>query len=167
MAVKDEYEVARLLSSPQFQQQLREQFEGDIALRYHLAPPLLAPRDKHTGLPRKLTFGPWLETVFRGLCRVKALRFTPLDIFGYSAERRLERRLAQEFQHTLGKVAKGLSRENYAQALELAALPMTLRGFGHVKAGHIPAYQARMAELRTIFGHATPGHHNAHGQTAH
>jgi indolepyruvate ferredoxin oxidoreductase len=164
MAVKDEYEVARLLCSPHFHQQLREQFEGDIQLRYHLSPPLLAPRDKHTGLPRKITLGSWAQTAFQGLRRLKVLRFTPLDIFGFTAERRLERRLARDFQRTLGKVAAGLTRENYAQALELVSLPMQLRGFGHVKAAHIPAYQARLAELGALFGAPAPeptGHRQA------
>jgi indolepyruvate ferredoxin oxidoreductase len=167
MAIKDEYEVARQLSAAGFHDTLREQFEGDFQLRYHLAPPLLAPRDKHTGLPRKITLGSWIEPVFRALARLKWLRDTPLDVFGYTRERRTERKLAREFDHILRQVAAQLNRENYAQALELAGLPAQLRGFGHVKAAKLLDYTTRMQELSTRFTGHPARKHEAHSRVAH
>lgn len=167
MAVKDEYEVARLLTSDNFRKQLTEQFEGDFSLRYHMAPPLLAPRDKHSGTPRKLTLGPWMGSVLKVIARLKWLRATPLDVFGYTLERRTERRLAKEFSHILQQMALHLNRENYAQALELAALPMQLRGFGHVKAAHFPDYHSRLAELRSCFDPAADSMRPTQNSAAH
>jgi indolepyruvate ferredoxin oxidoreductase len=93
MAYKDEYEVARLYTDGAFIKKLQRQFEGDFTLDYHLAPPLLARRDPATGEPKKRAFGPWMRHVFRFLTWLRPLRGTVLDIFGYTQERRMERRL--------------------------------------------------------------------------
>src|SRR5690606_19332500 len=97
MAIKDEYEVARLYTDGRFRRQLEEQFEGAFTLRYHMAPPLLARNDPHTGRPRKITLGPWLEPVMRILARGRRVRGTPLDVFGWQRERRMERQVLREF----------------------------------------------------------------------
>src|SRR3546814_8068321 len=100
MAYKDEYEVARLFTNGEFRQTLRDRFEGDFTLKFHLAPPLLAKRDPRTGIARKMTFGPGMEKLFRVLARGKRLRGTWFDVFGYGAERKTERRLARQYRET-------------------------------------------------------------------
>ena len=98
MAYKDEYEVARLYTDTSFVERVKSTFDGDnLRLEFHLAPPLLARRDKVTGEPKKMSFGPWLLGAFGVLKKFKVLRGTPLDPFGYSAERRTERRLIAEY----------------------------------------------------------------------
>src|SRR5690606_15302069 len=99
MAYKDEYEVARLYSDGAFRRQLAATFEPDgadgrpLRFEFHLAPPLLARRDSATGQPRKTSFGPWMMSAFAVLAKLKGLRGTAFDIFGYTAERRMERGL--------------------------------------------------------------------------
>lgn len=147
MAYKDEYEVARLFSSPAFRQDLEQQFEGDFSLRFHFAPPLLARRDPFTGRPRKITLGPRTATLLRWMAKGKGLRNTVLDPFGYTHERRMERRFWREYQSLLNSLSKNLNQANYATALELAELPQQLRGFGPVKMESAKKYEARFAEL--------------------
>ena len=133
LAYKDEYEVARLYTDGEFLAQLRQQFDGQFRLVFHLAPPLIATRDPHTGELRKREFGPWVMTVFKLLAGLKGLRGTAFDIFGYTAERRMERRLIGEFEAVLEELLVGLNPDNHALATEIAGLPMRIRGFGHVK----------------------------------
>jgi indolepyruvate ferredoxin oxidoreductase len=133
MAYKDEYEVARLYSDPAFLEGLSERFEGDYELRFNLAPPLLSPRDPHTGQLQKREFGPWVLPAFRILARLKGLRGTALDIFGYTEERRRERRDIADYEALLDSRLGDLSEHNYGVMQELFSLPLKLRGFGHVK----------------------------------
>ena len=147
MAYKDEYEVARLYSDGAFLKKLQRQFAGDFTLQYHLAPPLLASRDPATGALRKRAFGPWMGRAFKLLARLRRLRGTPLDIFGYTAERRMERRLIAEYEATLRELAASLTPGNHALAVEIASLPGRIRGFGHVKAKNVEAAKACEAEL--------------------
>jgi indolepyruvate ferredoxin oxidoreductase len=137
LAYKDEYEVARLHADPGFLQGIAGQFEGPYRLNYHLAPPLLARRDPHTGVPRKRRFGPWVGTVFRTLARFKFLRGTFFDPFGYTQERRTERALIGEYEAMIDEVLARLDARNQALAVELAWLPEHIRGFGHVKAASV------------------------------
>lgn len=133
MAIKDEYEVARLYSDGEFERKLRNKFEGDFELRFNLAPPLFSKRDPNTGHLIKQEFGPWMMPAFAFLARLKVLRGTALDIFGKSAERRQERADLEDYRNLLDTLLAGLDASNYAAALELARLPVKLRGFGHVK----------------------------------
>ena len=133
MAYKDEYEVARLYTDGDFLKRVGEQFEGPYTLKFHLAPPLVAERDPASGHLRKRQYGPWILTAFRVLARLKGLRGTPLDIFGRTEERRAERRVIVDYEARLGEIITGLSASNHAAAVELAALPLEIRGFGHVK----------------------------------
>ena len=133
MAYKDEYEVARLFSDGTFMERLSKQFEGDVTLTFHLAPPLLARRDPQTGHLQKRAFGSWMMIAFKTLARLKRLRGTPFDPFGYTHERRMERRLVADYEAVLETVARGLDEENHALVVEIAALPLSIRGFGHVK----------------------------------
>jgi indolepyruvate ferredoxin oxidoreductase len=147
LAYKDEYEVARLYTDGTFQRQLARAFEGDYRLEFHLAPPLLSKIDPETGRPRKLRFGPWMMTAFRLLARMKGLRDTRFDIFGFNAERRMERRLIAEYESVLDEAAKALGPGTYAAAVDLAALPEQIRGFGPVKAASVEKAKAREKEL--------------------
>jgi indolepyruvate ferredoxin oxidoreductase len=148
MAYKDEYEVARLYSDGPFMQQVKNELGGEhLRFDVHLAPPLLAPVNKATGEPKKLTFGPWIFPVFRLLARCKFLRGTALDPFGYSQERRTERRLVRDYESMLDEVLAKLEPDNHHIAVGLAAIPEKIRGFGHVKMRHLKAAKADEAAL--------------------
>ena len=152
MAYKDEYEVARLYTDGAFQKQVASEFDGErLRLEFHLAPPLLARHDKATGLPRKTSFGPWMMGVFRVLARLKWLRGTAIDPFGYSAERRTERKLLADYEATLDEVLTKLNPANHHLAVGIAAIPEKIRGFGHVKLRHLQAAKADEAALLEQF----------------
>src|SRR5436190_19850058 len=129
LAYKDEYEVARLYASPEFEKALGEQFEGRRRLEFHLAPPLLARRDKATGEPRKMRFGAWMLPVFRLLARGKGLRGGAFDVFGYSAERKLERQMIADYEKLLDEIAERLTPASHATAVALAGLALDTKGF--------------------------------------
>jgi indolepyruvate ferredoxin oxidoreductase len=148
MAYKDEYEVARLYTDGSFEKQVRNEFGGDnLRFEFHLAPPILAKLDKTTGLPRKMSFGPWLLPAFRLLAKLKFLRGTALDPFGRTLERRTERKLIDDYEATLNEVLARLVPENHHLAVGLAAIPEKIRGFGHVKQRHLAAAKADEAAL--------------------
>jgi indolepyruvate ferredoxin oxidoreductase len=149
LAYKDEYEVARLHSET-LQAAVDAQFTDVRAMRFHLAPPILGGADAR-GRPKKRSFGPWMLKVFDGLRRLKVLRGTPLDPFGYSAERRMERALIREYEADMDAVLAVLTPANRDVALELAALPLEIRGFGPVKMAAAEAAAARRAELKAAF----------------
>ncbi|TVQ82532.1 MAG: indolepyruvate ferredoxin oxidoreductase family protein [Micavibrio sp.] len=153
MAYKDEYEVARLYTDGAFEAQLKQLFEGGYKIKFNLAPPLLAGRDPETGHLRKKEFGAWIFPMFRLMAKMRGLRGTKLDIFGYTKERRTERRLAQEYRETLRDMAGRLTPENYVTAIEIAELPEQIRGYGHVKEANIEAAEARRKELLARFNH--------------
>jgi len=145
LAYKDEYEVARLYSSDTFRQQLAATFEGDYRLRFHLAPELLV-RPNENG-SRKLSFGPWMQWVFTGLAKLKGLRGSVFDPFGYGAERKRERVLLRQYEQDLDKLLVELSPENLAVASAIASVPDAIRGFGHVKARAIEKTAAKRLGL--------------------
>ncbi len=151
LAYKDEYEVARLHIDPAFARKLAETFEDGFAVSYNLAPPLLSAREHATGLRAKRRFGAWMETAFGVLARMKSLRGTALDPFGYQAERRTERRLIVEFEAVVDQLLAGLTPENRGKAAEIAVLPMSIRGFGHVKERAIEATAERQAALLAAY----------------
>jgi indolepyruvate ferredoxin oxidoreductase len=153
LAYKDEYEVARLFADPAFERALSDQFESRGKLQFHLAPPLLARRDKRTGEPRKMTFGRWMLPAFRLLARAKRLRGTAWDLFGYTKERRLERQMIADYEALLDEIAGRLSPANHHTAVALASLPLEIRGFGHIKERNYTLAKGReatlLAELRS------------------
>jgi indolepyruvate ferredoxin oxidoreductase len=152
MAYKDEYEVARLYADPAFLNQVRNEVDGDnLRITFHLAPPLLARRNKTTGEPRKMSFGPWMIKVFEVLAKLKVLRGTVLDPFGYTAERRIERQLVRDYEALLDEVIAGLSPDNHHLAVGLAVIPEKIRGFGPVKMRHLKAAKADEAALLEQF----------------
>ncbi|HVO01261.1 MAG TPA: indolepyruvate ferredoxin oxidoreductase family protein, partial [Candidatus Cybelea sp.] len=151
LAYKDEYEVARLYNAASFADRLAQQFEGDFTLKVHLAPPLWAQRDPATGHLKKRAYGGWVMRAFGILARLKGLRGTAFDPFGHSAERREERRLIAEYEALIAELCAGISPANHAAALALAALPETIRGYGHVKSASIAAAAMRRTELIAAF----------------
>jgi indolepyruvate ferredoxin oxidoreductase len=152
MAYKDEYEVARLYANDAFLKQVNAELGGEnLRLHVHLAPPQLARKDKVSGEPRKMTFGPWIFPLFRMLAKFKFLRGTPFDPFGYSTERRTERALVRDYEALLEEVLAKLDADNYHVAVGLAAIPEKIRGFGHVKLRHLKAAKADEAALLEQF----------------
>jgi indolepyruvate ferredoxin oxidoreductase len=154
MAVKDEYEVARLYTDGSFARQLKAQFDGFDRLEFHLAPPLLARRDKRTGHLRKQSFGPWMMGAFRLLARLKLLRGTPLDPFGWTAERRWERQLLADYEAVLHTIEQKLAPGNHVTAVALASYPQKIRGFGHVKQAQATPAIAERENLLQSFRNA-------------
>jgi indolepyruvate ferredoxin oxidoreductase len=157
MAYKDEYEVARLFTGEAFRAALARQFEGPYRLEYHLAPPLMATRDPRTGQLQKRRFGSWMMPLFRLLARLRFLRGTPLDIFGYLPERRTERQLIVDYEAVIGHLADNLDARNHSVAVEIAAVPEQIRGFGPIKDASIKRARAREEELVSRFGTAPSG----------
>jgi indolepyruvate ferredoxin oxidoreductase len=157
MAYKDEYEVARLYTDGSFLAQVADTFDGDnLRFEFHLAPPLLARRDRTTGLPRKMSFGPWLLPAFRLLASLKFLRATALDPFARTQERRTERKLIEDYEAMLAKVLDALTPDNHHVAVALASIPEKIRGFGHVKQRHLAASKADEAALFEQFQAGSP-----------
>jgi indolepyruvate ferredoxin oxidoreductase len=150
MAYKDEYEVARLYTDGAFKEKIAGMFEGDITLKFHLAPPLFAKHDKEGHLVKQ-EFGPWMMKAFGVLARLKGLRGGPLDVFGYTAERRTERALIGEYRQTIGALLPKLSADNLARAVAIASIPEDIRGYGHVKERHLRAAKAKEAALLAAF----------------
>ena len=144
LTYKDEYEVARLLGETK--ERVAERFEGDFEIYYHLAPPLLS-RMSPDGRPQKRQFGAWFELASRGLARLKFLRETPLDIFGYTAERRMERHLIADFESLVARMQRDYVPEHHDIWLELMCLPQHILGFGPVKLANAQAMAKRRAEL--------------------
>jgi indolepyruvate ferredoxin oxidoreductase len=156
MAYKDEYEVARLYTDTSFLERVKTSFDGDLRFQFHLAPPLFARRDKLTGEPKKITFGPWLLSFLRLLKKFKFLRGTPFDIFGYSKERRTERNLVGEYEELLAEIIEKLGSENHSSAVALASIPEKIRGFGPVKERHLAAAKAEEAAFYEHFRAGIP-----------
>jgi indolepyruvate ferredoxin oxidoreductase len=146
MAYKDEYEVARLHTDPAFAAKIAGMFEGDYKLKFHLAPPLLARHDDRGHLVKR-EYGQWMRSAFGILAKLRGLRGTVFDPFGYTGERRTERALIARYRENLSALLPALSSDNLAQVVQLASIPEDIRGYGHVKARHLQAAQAKEAEL--------------------
>ena len=150
MAYKDEYEVARLYSEPAFVAALQSRFAGSPRLKVNLGAPYLSlgRKDAKTGRPRKVAFPGWLIfPLFRLMARAKRLRGTPFDIFGYAAERRMERALIGEYQALMRTVAGKVSGATMLSAVEIAAAADLIAGYGPVKEEGVTQFRARVAEL--------------------
>jgi indolepyruvate ferredoxin oxidoreductase len=147
MAIKDEYEVARLYTDGTFAKRLKEKFEGDVKLAIHLAPPIFGHGNPDNGLPEKRTFGPWILKAMKILAKGKRLRGTPLDFFGRTAERKTERASIADYEARMEKLFAVLTPANLALAAAYAGVPDMIRGFGHVKAANMKKAEARYAEL--------------------
>ncbi|WP_420398078.1 indolepyruvate ferredoxin oxidoreductase family protein [Nioella sp.] len=148
LAYKDEYEVARL--HLETESKAREMFEGDLKLSYHLAPPMLPGKDA-AGRPRKRQFGAWMGRGFKLLAKLRKLRGTPLDVFGYTAERKMERGLIRQYEADMAEVLSNVTPELSDIAVEIATLPRQIRGFGPVKEANVEAANRRREELLAAF----------------
>ncbi|MEP9350717.1 indolepyruvate ferredoxin oxidoreductase family protein [Xanthobacter sp. KR7-225] len=152
MAYKDEYEVARLHAEPAFRAELRQAFDDGFKVSYHLAPPFLPAGRDARGRPRKRTFGPWLRPALAVLARMKRLRGTAFDIFGYSAERRMERELIGWYETLIETTFTRRDMEPFADLVAIARAPMDVRGYGPVKEAAARTVRAnverRVAALR-------------------
>jgi indolepyruvate ferredoxin oxidoreductase len=143
--------VARLYADGAFLAKLGAQFEGDYKLTFHLAPPLFSDRDPETGQLKKREYGPWVMPLFRMLAGLKRLRGTALDVFGYTEERKMERRLIGEYESTVDGVLSTLDQSNHAMAVQIAGVPETMRGFGHIKEKNVKAAKEREASLLAAY----------------
>ncbi|AFO91409.1 indolepyruvate ferredoxin oxidoreductase family protein [Phaeobacter inhibens] len=150
LSYKDEYEVARLLLSSR--EKAEAEFEGDLKISYNLAPPMLTGKDPD-GRPKKRKFGPGLERGLRLLAKFKGLRGTPLDVFGYTAERKMERALIAQYEADMKEWLPKASPEIMAPLIALAELPLEIRGFGPVKQANESKAAKRREELLAALRH--------------
>jgi indolepyruvate ferredoxin oxidoreductase len=146
MAYKDEYEVARLYTDGEFRKALEHQFEGDVQLEFYMAPPVIA-KAKDGQPPRKVRLGGWMMPAMKLLAQGRRLRGSVLDPFGRTEERRMERALVDSYLQRIGGLLPELTPERLKPAVDIAALPMSMRGFGHVKLANVALARAREAEL--------------------
>jgi indolepyruvate ferredoxin oxidoreductase len=156
LAYKDEYEVARLYADPAFARKIATIFEGGYKLKFHLAPPIFNKPDPRTGEASKSQFGAWMMPAFRILAKLKGLRGTALDVFGYTRERRTERRLIVEYEMTVAELLERLDRENLELAVEIAGIPEHIRGYGHIKRRHLDEAKKKEAGLFAAFRASRP-----------
>ena len=133
---------------------VRESFEGDYRLHFHLAPPLLARRNANGELIKR-EYGPWMMRAFGVLARMRGLRGTFFDPFGRTAERRSERALIDEYERTISGLLPGLNAEKRALAVQIASVPEQIRGFGHVKERNLEAARLARATLLEQFSGVT------------
>ncbi|MBG56328.1 MAG: indolepyruvate ferredoxin oxidoreductase [Deltaproteobacteria bacterium] len=151
LAYKDEYEVARLYTNGDFLKKINDRFEGKFHLKLHLAPPMFAKRNPHTGEPVKSSFGSWMFISMKILAKFKFLRGTVFDLFGKTKERQMERQLIHDYEKTIEEVLRGLSENNHSIATEIAKLPEYIRGFDLVKFRHMEKTKVRERELMGKF----------------
>ena len=158
MAIKDEYEVARLYTDGSFAAALSAQFDGDYTLSYHLAPPLFSRADPVTGRPKKARYGGWVKPVMFVLAGLKGLRGTAFDLFGYTAERRTERAALARYEDLLAQITSRLTDDCYEAAVTLASVPEDIRGFGPVRAAHLAEANKQYAAAQEAFDNALSAH---------
>ncbi len=156
LAYKDEYEVARLYTDGKFEKQLRDQFDGDYRISFNLAPPLLGGGKDALGRPKKRAFGAWMMPAFRLLAKMRGLRGTAFDIFGYSADRKLERDLIAGYEKDAATVLGLLSPLTIDTAVEILSLPDRIRGYGPVKEKAVADAKARYAQLAADLANPPP-----------
>ena len=133
MSYKDEYEISRLYSDIEFIDKVKKKFDGNYKINFYLSPPIFNKKDKVTGNPLKIKFGQWFINIFKIISKLKFLRGTLFDPFGYLQERKNERRLVKDYKNTVLEIGKKLTLNNYDIAVDIASLPDQIRGFGHVK----------------------------------
>jgi indolepyruvate ferredoxin oxidoreductase len=130
-----------------FIDQLRQAFDGDFRINYHLAPPMLPLGKDRRGRPRKIRLGPWVQLPFRVLAKLKGLRGTAFDPFGHTAERRMERALIGWYEDLIATLLDHLPRRGSTPLLPIATAPMDIRGYGPVKDKAVAEVRARVAAL--------------------
>jgi indolepyruvate ferredoxin oxidoreductase len=146
MAYKDEYEVARLHTDREFLDQIARDFEPGYRIAHYLAPPLLSRRNLRGELIKR-RFGPWVRPLMSMLAALRFLRGSPLDVFGYTEERRAERALIAQYRDCIESLLSDLSAENLELAIQIAAIPDSIRGYGHVKERHLQTARGQWTSL--------------------
>ena len=155
MAYKDEYEVARLYTNGDFEKRVRDTFDGDYKIHFNLAPPTFAKKDADGRLVKR-EFGPWMFKAFRLLARFKGLRGGAFDLFGRTAERRMERALIADYFATVDELLSKLGRDNRALAVEIASIPEQIRGYGHIKDANFAKAAAKRSDLLAAWRNQAP-----------
>jgi len=150
LAIKDEWEVARLYTDGTFEAAMRAQFDGWERLSFHMAPPLLS-KPGPDGRAKKVELGSWTFKALKALARLKSLRGTPLDVFGRTEERRMERQLIADYEALVADLIAHLSAEKLELAVKLARLPESIRGYGHVKLANVVTVRAQWRDLLDRF----------------
>jgi indolepyruvate ferredoxin oxidoreductase len=146
MAYKDEYEVARLYTDGSFAKKISDKFDGDYKLKFYLAPPIFAKRDRSGRLMKK-EYGGWMLGAFKLLARLKGLRGTAFDLFGRTEERKMERRLVEDYFAMIDRRIANLKAPQVPLLAKLARLPETIRGYGHIKEENARKAAAERARL--------------------
>jgi indolepyruvate ferredoxin oxidoreductase len=150
LAIKDEYEVARLYTDGKFEAALKAQFEDWDHLSFHMAPPLIA-KPGADGRAKKVELGSWTFKALKTLAKFKGLRGGALDLFGRTEERRIERQLIRDYEALVDELLAGLSAEKLDIAIKLARLPEGIRGYGHVKLANVVTVRAQWKDLLDRF----------------
>lgn len=150
LAYKDEYEVARLLTSPEALAELKSSFADGAKISFNLAPPVIGGKTRN-GRPQKKEFGAWMLPILRVLAKLRGLRGTPFDPFARTAERRTERALIGDYEALVERVCTGLTAENHDRAVALLLHADMIRGYGPVKDEAIERYHAELAGLEARF----------------
>lgn len=150
LAIKDEYEVARLYTDGKFEAALKAQFEDWDHLSFHMAPPLIA-KPGADGRAKKVELGSWTFKALKTLAKFKGLRGGALDLFGRTEERRIERQLIRDYEALVDELLAGLSAEKLDLAIKLARLPEGIRGYGHVKLANVVTVRAQWKDLLDRF----------------
>jgi indolepyruvate ferredoxin oxidoreductase len=161
MVYKDEYEVAPLHTQTAFREKLRDEFDGEFKVKYHLAPPILFAGKDARGRPLKREFGAWIEPLFGLLARLRILRGTSLHLFGYTRERKMERELIAWYDSLIVELLPLLRKDTLGTLVTIASLPMEMRGYGPVKEAAVHAVQLRikaMKEAVSVFAKPCDGH---------
>jgi len=150
MAYKDEYEVARLHSKPAFNERIKSMFEGDYKVYYHLAPPIFAKKNANGELIKQ-KMGPLTAVAFKVLAPMKVLRATPFDIFGRTQERKAERRLIKQYKAYVSEIRESWHPEKELLAIEIANVPESIKGYGHVKEKKMLSAQRQWEHLMHLW----------------
>jgi len=161
MAYKDEYEVARLYTGAAFKDALAKQFEGNFTMKFHLAPPIIAKRDRQTGHLQKQQYGGWMLSAFNLLAKAKWVRGTKFDPMGYTHERKMERALIAEFEGIVDRRFVCAEAADLSQLIVLARLPMNIKGYGHVKEKAVETYRRALADALAVLDGAEKKKHVA------
>jgi indolepyruvate ferredoxin oxidoreductase len=146
MAIKDEFEVARLFTSGSFEKRLRETFDGNAKIHFHLAPPLFAKKTAD-GQLRKSEYGPWVFKVFKLLAWGRRFRGRWFDLFSRTEERRNERQWLADYQAVIEELSFTLDPQRHALAVRIAEVPEAIRGYGQVRVAHSLRAQQQWQQL--------------------
>jgi len=151
LAIKDEYEVARLHTDGSFEEEINNIFEGDFTVKYHMAPPIFGARQGPLGRPKKYEFGPWMKVLLKAMFKLRFLRGTAFDVFGMTAERRAQRAMIGSYEKLVETILASLTAHNQASATDLAAKVQDVRGYGPVFDEALESYQQALPAMIEAF----------------